>query len=203
VITLSRQYGSGGDRIALKVAERLGYMCVDKDLISYIALRARIPESEIEKYDERSEKPIVNLLLKLFSSEEYVTYIATGTHFGRGKFVEFITSIMLDLYNHGNVVIIGRGGQAILKDKPKAIHVRIIAPFKFRRQRLAETMRIQLNKADDMLRKTDKQRERFLRQYFNIDPDDPSLYHLIINTAKVTEDIAVEMIAHLACAPLA
>jgi len=198
VITISRQYASGGDEIAAKVSRKLGYALIDKEIISHVAGQVGLPQSELEKYDEKAENPIFRFLFRLFSSEKYITYIATGTHFRRDKLPEFITSTIVELYQRGNLVIIGRGAQAILKDKPRTIHIRIVCPFEVRCRKLMELEGISLDKVASKLKRIDKQREGFLRQCFNINPDDPSLYHLIINTAKVREDQAVDMITMLA-----
>ncbi|RKY04033.1 hypothetical protein DRP77_04950, partial [Candidatus Poribacteria bacterium] len=154
VITISRQYGSGGDEIALKVAERLGYDHVNKELISEVARRARVPESEVERLDEKGEGAISRFLSKLFSSERYLSYLGSAywemappcypsepvpsmSFLNREDLLKFLKATILDLYERGNVVIVGRGGQAILRGKPGVIHVRIVAPFEARVRRVA------------------------------------------------------------------
>jgi cytidylate kinase len=223
VVTVSRQHASGGDEIALRLAEKLGYEHVNKELISEVARRASVPESEVERFDDRAESPISRFLSKLFSSERYMSYLGVGSAYlesgvpyylpdssflemcssevcslEREEFVRFITATILDLYGRGDVVIVGRGGQAILRDKPGVVHVRIIAPFKSRCRRLAESAKLSLSEAAEMLREMDEQRRDFLRQCFGVRPDNSSLYHMILNTARVEEDVAVNLIADLA-----
>ncbi len=222
VVTISRQHASGGDEIALKLAERLGYDHVNKELISEVARRASVPESEVERFDDRAESPISRFLSKLFSSEKYASYLGIGSAYlessapyylpsiallevcsadlpslEREEFVRFITATIKDLHRRGNVVIVGRGGQAVLRNESDVVHIRIVAPFKFRCQRLAERLDLPLKEVAERLKEMDEGRMNFLKQCFGVNPDDLSLYHMVINAAKVDQEIAVRSIADL------
>ena len=214
VITISRQYGSGGDEIAIKLAERLGYEHVNKELISEIARRAKVPETEVERLDERGEGAISRFLSKLFSSDRYLSYLGTAYwemsvpcylescapdmgFLNREDYLKFIEAAISDLYRRGNVVIVGRGGQVILKDKPGVVHVRVVAPLNARVRRVAVILGVSEEEAARIVKERERCREEFLRQMFGIDPNDPTLYHLVINTGAVEEWKSVELIASL------
>ncbi len=106
------------------------------------------------------------------------------------------------------MVIVGRGGQVILKDEPGVLHIRIEAPMEDRIQRVKEEIRAQRNLAntDLELRRAAQDRiiERdaisadYLRRFYHVDWEEPTLYHLVINTGKVSIDQALDMIAVLA-----
>ena len=118
ILTNSRQLGSFGDQIAKDVADKLNYEYADKSKIGQALAGHGFPAPEVEKYDEK--KPT---FWESFSDQ-------------RKKFLHLIQSVIYDLARKGNVVIVGRGGQILLKDLPGALHVRIAAPDKTRAKRL-------------------------------------------------------------------
>jgi len=93
--------------------------------------------------------------------------------------------VMEELYAEGNIVILGRAGQYILRQKPGVLHVRIIAPAALRAERVAAHRQIPQENAAAQIEASDKNRRKFLKQLFKIDWDDPLLYDLLINTAQL------------------
>jgi len=72
VITLARQFGSGGEEIARKVAQSLGYDYVDKELIAAVAQEVRVDEAEVHRFDERGRHPITHFLIKYLIGERHI-----------------------------------------------------------------------------------------------------------------------------------
>ena len=91
-------------------------------------------------------------------------------------------------------MIIGRAGQAILADRPDVLHVRLCAPVKIRAHRIAKQHSITLRGAFAQVRASDNYRRKFLRKYYKIDWNDPTMYHLVINTARISTNQASELI---------
>ncbi|MFQ6041499.1 MAG: AAA family ATPase [Candidatus Poribacteria bacterium] len=207
VITVSRQFGSEGDVVARKVAALLKYDYVDKELITEVARRADVHPDEVRKFDERLESPIMRFLRRLIipAGTYPITEIPEWTVFyeepiermpiqDQKDYLKFIRTTIEQLWQRDNVVIVGRGGQVILRDKKDVFHVRIIAPLQ---HRLDVVMRqTGLNKPDAMklIQKNDKRQANFIRYCYNVDWDDSTLYHLIVNTGEMNTNLAAKCI---------
>ena len=177
ILTISRQVGSLGNEIARAAADMLGYECVDKSQISEALANLGFSVAEIDKYDEK--KP---------------TIWQTLSH-QKDQFAHLIQAAVYKLAAQNNVVIIGRGGQAILKDIPGTLHIRVIAPYATRLKRLMEEEGFSENEAQQLVRQKDRDSAGYLRTYFNADWNNGDLYDLIINTRAVKLSESVEMIA--------
>jgi cytidylate kinase len=167
IITISRQLGSLGTEIAREAAALLGYRLVWRDLINASALRAGAPSTALAMIDDLG-------LLGISPSKKEIR-----------AFRKALGQVMEELYNKGNVVILGRAGQFILRDRPDTLHVRVIAPAGLRAERLAARHQISQENAAAQVEASDKNRRKFLKRLFEIDWDDPLLYDLLINTAHM------------------
>ena len=218
IITVARQIGSGGDRIAERVAEMLGYEYLDQRLVEEIASNADTAVDEVEKYDEKGEGRIRYFLKRLLvpevspggvslSSAAYFPefglefpYVMdreaaeAAPYLDRGTYQLLITTVIQEFGQLGNAVIVGRASQVILGSYPEAFHLKIVAPFEERCQRLMQTKAMELDSARELVDKHDRWRELYLRNYYNAVWEDPLLYHLTINTAKMDEDKAVDLV---------
>ena len=138
VITISRQYGSGGDEIARQLCGRLNYRYLDKQLMSRVASQVAMGEVKISDFSEDSYKArsFLDRWLGL-SQPELVAEIRTWSESAIGtralrverldeaEAISLIQAIITEVYRMDNMVILGRGGQMILKDKANVLHVRL------------------------------------------------------------------------------
>ena len=118
--------------------------------------------------------------------------------------LQLVQFAIRDAYQVGNVVIVGRGGQALLADQPDVLHVRVVAPDEERIQRVKEELRLarQAFKADievrrdaqDRIAMRDAASAEYLRRFYNIRWDDPQHYHMVLNTGKLSVEQAVDLI---------
>jgi cytidylate kinase len=183
VITISRQYGSLGNIVANALGERLGYRVVMRELINQAALQAGAPAVALAIIDE------LGLLGISPTQAEYLAYS------------QAVQSVMEDLATAGNVIIVGRAGQVVLRHHPGVLHVRLIAPLELRAERLAERHHISVRAAHAQAVARDRQRRTYLKRFYNIDWDDPLLYDLVINTAHLGAvavcDLIYQAVQHL------
>lgn len=163
-ITVSRQLGSQGNELALRVAQELGWQRVCRDLINKAALEAGVPHVALADIDE------LNLFGLRPSAGDWKMYQRQ------------IERIILELAHMGDVVIVGRGGQMVLRGRADVLHLRIVAPFKARLQQLQQEQNISADAARARLEASDRTQARYLRRSHGVRIDDPALYHLIINT---------------------
>ena len=176
IITISRQLGSLGTEIAQEVAIKLNYEHVDKEKIGEIVANFGFGMLELEKFDEK--KPP---FWDSFS-------------FQRTNFLHAIQAAIYDFARKGQVVIVGRGGQVLLRNLPGTLHVRIFAPFDLRVKRLVWSKRADEKYAVRMLRQIDHDSEGYIQSFFHFDWNDASLYDLLINTEKLSQTTAVQLI---------
>lgn len=220
VVTLSRQYGSGGDEIASRVCKSLGYRYFDKSLMVQVTSEMGLSESEIVDFWEDTYKAR-GFLKRLFSRGSRVlgesgtrTRDTTGAKAVLVKAldeewrVSMVKGAIEAAYEQGDVVILGRGGQAILQDKPNVLHVRIKAPLNARvtRVRYEEpsglTHQFEREAAREKINERERAAEEYLRRFHGIDWTDPRLYHLVIDTEKWSIDPAARLIVQaLECLP--
>lgn len=202
VITISRQYGSGGDEIAARVCDILGYTRFDKDLIAKVA--AEVGLFKEEQVVDLSEDTYMmrNFMERLFGGRRIK--VQTGPlsdprspqvqSLNGEQGVALMRSTLMRAYQHGNVVIVGRGGQAILREQPGVLHVRITAPLGARVLRIKERENITIGEATDLTKGKDLAAETYLRTFFDIDWNDPFLYHITCNTGRLDIDGVAEII---------
>jgi cytidylate kinase len=110
------------------------------------------------------------------------------------KFLHSLEAVIYDFARKGNVVIVGRGGQVLLKDLPGVLHVRIIAPFEIRLKRILALEGGDEKKARRILNQSDRDSAGFLRSFFDVDWEDRGLYDLMINTEKLSVETGVKLI---------
>lgn len=176
VITISRQLGSLGTEIAHAVANELNYEYIDKDKIGQALRDYGLSAFEVETFDEKPPP--------------FWDYMDMQ----KKKFLQIIQALIHSFAKKDNVVIVGRGGQVLLKDFPGVLHVRIVAPFDLRIQRITEQGGGDKKKAMGVLRRSDRASARFMRGFFDVDWDDPGLYDLMINTRHLSAEEAGRMI---------
>ena len=219
VITISRQFGSGGDEIAVRVCEILGYRQFDKYLISQAAQEVGLLERDTIDYSEENHK-MRGFLDRLFgrSSPIVKAYVWKETPTGatvreerellEDTAVPLVEQAIQSAYQEGNMVILGRGGQTILRDQPGVVHIRIEAPLEERIQMLKQQWKQSQGdfyadidarrEAQDQITARDEASRDYLQEYYHVDWEERSLYHLVLNTAMLTKEQAAQLIVSLA-----
>lgn len=210
VITISRQVGSGGDEIAERLCDRLGYRYFDKEVLRAAASEAGLCENDAIDFSEDHYKAR-DLLTRLFSSrprtvrhvlireeEHGPVDTLTARALDEEQCVELVRYAVTKAYDEGDMVIVGRGGQAILAGKPGVLHVRIVAPFDHRIRRLREQGVSGVSELKLTIAERDRATAEYLRRFFGIRWDDPTLYHLVINTGLLGLEAATETIIEAA-----
>ncbi len=189
IVTISHEMGSGGPEMGIALAQRLGYRYVDQELISEAARRYGLVEEKLSHLDEA--KPS---LFERFDAEtrRYITVIQTA---------------LFEFAEADNVVLMGRGGQWLLRGIPHVLRVRVMATFDHRVKRLAKKMSGQMGEGanprtvTDMVRRDDTEKSGRMRYLYEVDLRDSALYEVVINTEKLTIEAAVELLSGLVRRP--
>ncbi|MEA3345838.1 MAG: cytidylate kinase-like family protein [Chloroflexota bacterium] len=201
VITVSRELGSKGTEIAHMVAERMGYECVDRELIADIAREAGVEEAHVSGKEESiSARPrIVGPEMAAFFRRQRYASRQPREALEDQAYVELVRKVICDRAEGGNVVVLGRGGQMVLQDWSGALHVHIAAPLKVRVERIAEEREISLQLAERLVRQSDRRKRSYIRHFYdNADWRNPRYYHLILDTDRIPPEVAAEIIIRAA-----
>jgi CMP/dCMP kinase len=206
VITISRQFGCGGDEVADLAARQLGFRLFDKDLIAQAAREEGIADEEGIEYSEDSFK-LKGFLDRLFGRERPVgTYrVWTEDKLGvrRSEQLPLTEEHALFLVQKairaacqaGNVIVVGRGGQALLRECPEVLHVRLQAPMEFRIQWTKAHHKLERRPAQDLILAHDEASASYIRHVYAEDWADPDQYHLVLNLGLLEPDTAARLIA--------
>lgn len=177
LITISRQLGSLGNDIADALKNELSYAYLDKiQLEEMLVSTYGLPEESVEKYDEK--KPA---FWDIFFSE-------------KDRYLHFMKTAMYEFAQQGNGIILGRGGQVLLKDVPGALHVRVVAPMELRLERVKQRYNCDDRLAEQLIRNSDHDRIGFQKFFFHINWEDLSQYDLVMNTGTFTVVQVVEFV---------
>lgn len=196
VITISREEGSNGDVIANLLCDHLGYCRVDKGLLTQIAQEAGVDvEAVLEKERAVTNRP------RLISDQMTSLYGRKPSAFGKSggmddqTYARVVRETMERFAREDNAVIVGRGGQIVLRDWPGALHVHLYAPLPVRIERLKERHQISELEAKRRLTASDERKRLYVRQaHHNANWKDLKHYHLAINTGVLSSETAANMI---------
>lgn len=206
VITISRQFGSGGTDIALRVCELLDYRFMDKEIIARAVEEVGLTSGEVVTFTEHHSKMRMFVDRLLFPGPNVVAEVAvrgagddTDTvaveQLDKAEALNLVRSAIHTAYKNGNAVILGRGGQAVLQELPGVLHVRVVAPMRDRVLRIQQRTHVDMERAHQLALRRDKKRFDYLRDLFGVDINEPTLYHLVINTGKFECEDAAQLIA--------
>jgi cytidylate kinase len=193
IITLDREYGSGGAVIAEKVASRLGWKLWDQLLTDEIARRLDCTCGDVEEHQEKRDPAFYRLLRSFMRGSFEGSLNARRLRMVDTDCVrEVVQQILPKIANEGNCVIVGRGSAYYLGARPDAFHVFIYAPFEERVRRLRSTGKSE-KEAIELAETVDRERADFVRQYFDVEWPDRHRFHLMVNSG-MGEDTAVDTI---------
>jgi len=189
IVTLEREFGSGGGGIACQLANRLGWKLWDQQLTCEIAQRAQVAESAVALCDERVDSRVYRLAKAFWrGSYERSIPLANSHAFDADRMMAMMGEIMQTIAAEGNAVIVGRGGPFFLRDREDTFRVFTYAPQDEKIRRLLAMGRSR-EEAEDLVENVDKERIAYIKHYFNADWPVRSLYHLMINTAVGDENV--------------
>lgn len=180
IITIGREYGSGGHEVGRKLAEQYRIPFFDKEALLKEAKQKGVYEENLSFYEEKS----VNSLLYAIAADSY------PKHIGKTQF-----DFMKSLVGNKGCVIIGRCGNYIFKDTPDAISVFLHADMDKRIKRVKNVYGIEGKELQNIIMKTDQQRGSFHKFYTNQEWGDSRNYHLAINSGEIGVDACIELIA--------
>ncbi len=191
-ITISRQTGSGGHAVAVRLAEYLqarapGERCAwtvfDRNLVEHVIEDHHLPKRLAQFMPEDKISEITDTMDELF-----------GLHPASWTLVRQTSETILHLAQMGNAILIGRGATIITRNLDYVFHVRLVGSVEGRAQFLQKQNGMSRAAALKLIRKEDRGRERYVRKYFGDHLNNPLLFHMVINTDLVSHEQAARII---------
>jgi cytidylate kinase len=191
-VTLSRQSGAGAHVVAMRLAEYLQprtpagevpWSVFDRNLVEKVLEEHKLPGRFARFMPEDKTSAMSEVFDELLGDHPAPSYL-----------VRLTSETILSLARRGHVVLIGRGANLITNHLANVLHVRLVASMDRRTAHIQQTHHLAKKAALELIIREDKARKRYLRQYFGQDPDDPKLYHLVINTDLIPHEQAARMI---------
>ena len=182
LITIEREYGCGGGKIAAQLAGHLGWKLWDQLLTEEIARIANVHPAAVRRCDERMDSRFYRMA-KVFWRGSYERTSPLGDQaFDADRMVSMMQDITGRIAEEGNAVVVGRGAPYFLRERSDAFHVFLYAP---RAEKIRRLRKDGCGEAEarDLVDLVDRERIAFVKHYFNADWPTRSLYHLMLNTA--------------------
>jgi len=217
VITISKEFASGGLNIARNLAKKINHDYLDKDIVKQVADQTKVSHQEVRDFEEeghinlrahlsriidldifKESAPVNNAEVETtYDEREKIPYsFDTQGWIDSDIYRDMICKIISELGQRPNVIIVGRGGQCILQEQSDVINIRIIASMPDRIARLKKDNPDLSNAAArKQIEAMDKKSQEYIKFYFKQDWNDPKLYDIVINTSRISDDKVVSWLA--------
>jgi cytidylate kinase len=193
IVTIEREYGSGGGEIAQLLANTLGWKLWDQLLTEEIAKLADCPKNIVEDREERTD-PLYYRLFKSFLRGSYEGSL--NAHklklVDSESIMKMTERVVQNVAKTGNSVIVGRGSQHFLRNRPDTLRVFLYAPREAKVRRVIARGKSE-NEAQELVDSVDRERSDFIQKYFRVEWPDRAVYHTMLNTA-IGDEVVVRMI---------
>lgn len=194
VITIGRQFGSGGRSIGEKMAKKLNIAFYDKELISIAAKESGMDPEVFEGVDEKAANSLLySLSMGMYSFGS--GFSAMGDLPVNDKLYLLQHKIIKEIAEKENCVIVGRCADYVLRDNPNCVNIFVYADMAFRKEQSIKKHGIDSAHAEHIITKTDKNRANYYSFYSGQKWGMAENYDLCIDSSKLDEDKIVELIA--------
>jgi cytidylate kinase len=197
LITVTRQYASGGSDVARLVAKALGWTLIDNEFVDQVARLAGLPAEEVAQREERTPGLLERLArtLAVASPEMFMTTAGTAlpVDADEAMIVKMTERVIAEAASHGRAVLVGRGAQAMLAKRENALHVYVVASKPWRRKLAVERLGVDPANVDKVVDETDKQRDHYVKTHYGRDRHDITNYDLVLNAETLGFDGAAAL----------
>jgi cytidylate kinase len=193
VVTISASYGAGGSWVGPQVAEQLGWRFIDRAIPVQVAERLDVPVEHAHVHDEAAAPRFTRLLARLPNTSGVVVPEPTTDAFCRET-----ERLLIEAADAGDVVVLGRAGAIVLRDRTGAFHVRLDGPGE---ARVFQGMRVEEIDEDEARRRqrnSDRARIDYVKHFYSADARDPRHYHMVLDSTAMSLPTCVDLIVSAA-----
>jgi cytidylate kinase len=200
IVTVSRQYGSGGSEVAERVARALGWKLYDNAMVEEVASRLRMTPAEVSAREERVPSLVERMASAMaLGAPEMMPMVGDiAAQPSEERMVMMTRRVIEDAVQAGPTVLVGRGAQCMLAARSDALHVYCYAPFEELVRYAVEVMGIPFSEAPKQVADMNHHRQEYVKRYFKRDWRDLTNYDVCVNTARLGLDGAAELVTRLA-----
>lgn len=192
VITIGRQYGSNGRRIAKALAERLGIHFYDKELIKLASERSEIPYEELVKVDEQRANPWRYPVEESVQMENRFRFYPMND-----VLYDIEAKIIEELSRTEDCVIVGRCSNYILKDNENSTSIFIYAPMEKRIKTIMDRASVGHKDAQALIRRVDKQRRYYYNYFTDRNWEDMENYHICLDSSRYSVETSAAVLENM------
>ena len=196
IVTIGRQFGSGGRIVGKKLAEQLGIPYYDKELINLASKESGICGEFFEKADEKNSGSLLKALAMGFSMNNAI--FQSNDYLSNDSLFQIQSEVIRKVAAEGSCVLVGRCADYILRDEPDCVHVFISASWQDRVRRAMEYNRVPEKEAEEFLKKADKSRASYYNYYTDKVWGAAGSYDLCVNSSLYGIDRTVDFIRQFA-----
>ncbi|MEN6603012.1 MAG: cytidylate kinase-like family protein, partial [Bryobacteraceae bacterium] len=191
VLTIAREYGSGGGEIARIVASRLGWTLVDQALLAKVASKANVPAGSVADLDEQVDPWLYRIMRRLWGTgADGYSAITPPVKLVDADAVAALTrQVIQEAHVAGRCVIVGRGAQCVLRGKTDVFHAFVYADWSDRVQRIHSRLGPDIDAAE-IIRSMDVGRLDYVRHHYGVNRLDRHLYDLLVRSRNHTDEVA-------------
>ena len=197
LITISREFGAGGSDVARRVADELAWRVVDNELIDRIAERAGVPAAEVAEHEESAPGFVERLARALARSAPELFPSAPAEpppEPAEARLVRVTGTVVEEMAAEGRVVMVGRAASAVLGRSEDALHVKIVAPVRYRIAEIMRREQVDDKTAEQLVKERDGNRARYHEQYYHRQWRDSANYHMVLNSEALGLDAVTAVI---------
>ncbi|MDB4885708.1 MAG: Cytidylate kinaselike family [Gemmatimonadetes bacterium] len=196
VITISRQYGSGGSEVARRVAAELGWKVYDNELVEQVAARLGVTTAEVSAREERVSSLAERMAsaMALGVPELMPAMPDFMSQPSEEQMVEVTQRVITEAVRAGPAVVVGRGAQCLLAARTDALHVYCYAPFEALVRYAIEHLEATPADAPRLVRDTNQHRSDYVKRHFKRDWRDFTNYDICLNTGRLGLDGAAALV---------
>ena len=200
LVTVSRQYGSGGSEVAERVARAFGWQLWDNALVDEVARRLGVSAEEVSAREERvpSLPERIAAALALGMPEVMPTVADLAAQPSEERIVAVTKRVIEEAVHAGPAVLVGRGAQCMLAERADALHAYCYAPVEALASYVVTNLAVPAEDARRVVIERNQQREQYVKRHWKRDWRDPANYHICVNTGWLGLDGAAELIVQLA-----
>jgi CMP/dCMP kinase len=200
IVTVSRQYGSGGSEVAERVAHALGWRLYDNAVVEEVAARLRMTPAEVSAREERVPSLVERMASAMaLGVPEVMPMVGDMASVpSEERMVMMTRRVIEDAVSAGPVVLVGRGAQCMLAKRADALHVFCYAPVEDLVRYVIEKLDVPVSEARKRVTDTNHQREAYVRLHWKREWRDVANYDLCVNTASLGVDGAAHLVTEVA-----
>ncbi|MGV7221955.1 MAG: AAA family ATPase [Nitrospinales bacterium] len=176
-LTVSRDFGCGEENILPALEKEFGWHVYGKDLLNFVVEQEGVSQAVLETLDEKKKEGIY----------DWVNFILSSGAIVQKDYVVKVSHIIKTIVSHESAIILGRGGNYILKGKPEGLRLKITAPFDDRVSHISHIREMSMESAKTLVMEKDNERQSFIENYFQENDKGLADFDLVINTNAFNE----------------